>query len=411
MDELAKQLYTLRDEIEPEWDDSRSERLFAAMGTLRRRRRRQRVLLGAVSMVGLLALGGAAWQRSAAMPSQHATALAAASAVQSNHAPAVGTTTAAAMDVPRAPRVQARVGAGERAWLSDGSLVQVTSSVGVLEVLRDDASEVGLRLLSGQGHFEVVRGKSRAFVVDAGEVSVSVVGTVFDVARVEGRVRVAVAEGKVRVTARANALIVVSVVAGEERWFDAAGEASPVPSAIEAQAELGRKAHAVHRDSTARAGAPLAAASWRSLTQAGKYDEAYRSLAQGAVVDDDASALMDAADAARLSGHPEMATTFLRRVAREHRHDPVAPLAAFTLGRVLLERLGQPAEAAEAFASARSLSPYGSLVQDALAREVEALSKAGNAHEAFLRARAYVEAYPNGRRLHAVQLYGGLARE
>jgi transmembrane sensor len=79
------------------------------------------------------------------------------------------------------------------------------------------------------------------------------------------------------------------------------------------------------------------------------------------------------------------------------------------MGRILLERLGQPTEAAEAFALARRLAPQGSLAQDALAREVEAWSKAGHPDEAYQRARQYVTSYPQGRRLRAVQLYGGLS--
>jgi transmembrane sensor len=100
--------------------------------------------------------------------------------------------------------------------------------------------------------------------------------------------------------------------------------------------------------------------------------------------------------------------SYLRKVVRDHRHSPVAPLAAFTLGRVLLERMGQPSEAADSFALARTLAPYGSLAQDALAREVEALSKAGSAQQAYQRARQYVQSYPQGQRLRAVKLYGGL---
>jgi hypothetical protein len=48
------------------------------------------------------------------------------------------------------------------------------------------------------------------------------------------------------------------------------------------------------------------------------------------------------------------------------------------------------------------------MAQDSLAREVESLSKAGNAQRAFVRAREYMERYPAGRRLRAVQLYGGV---
>ena len=146
---------------------------------------------------------------------------------------------------------------------------------------------------------------------------------------------------------------------------------------------------------------------WRSLSQSGDYDGAYR-LLQHSTVEDDSGALLDAADAARLSGHPQAAVMYLRKVLDQHRQTPVAPLAAFTLGRVLLERLGQPSEAADAFATARKLAPSGSLAQDALAREVEALSKAGYPDQAYKRAREYVERFPEGRRLRAVQLYGGL---
>ncbi|HMI93337.1 MAG TPA: tetratricopeptide repeat protein, partial [Polyangiales bacterium] len=147
---------------------------------------------------------------------------------------------------------------------------------------------------------------------------------------------------------------------------------------------------------------------WRSLSQSGQYDAAFESLRRGSVVDDDPSALMDAADAARLSGHPSNAVRYLESVVDRHGRSPVAPLAAFTLGRVYLDQLGQPGQAAAAFERARKLSPNGSLAQDALAREVEALSKGGNAQKAYQRAQEYLRRYPNGQRLRAVQLYGGL---
>jgi transmembrane sensor len=75
---------------------------------------------------------------------------------------------------------------------------------------------------------------------------------------------------------------------------------------------------------------------------------------------------------------------------------------------VYLDKLGQPDRAAAAFELARTLAPNGSLAQDALAREVEALSKGGSAQKAYLRALEYLQLYPTGRRLRAVQLYGGL---
>jgi transmembrane sensor len=157
-----------------------------------------------------------------------------------------------------------------------------------------------------------------------------------------------------------------------------------------------------------RARAQKRGASWRSLSQSGQYEAAFESLKKDHAVEDDPATLMDAADAARLSGHPEHAVEYLAQVVSRHPKSPVAPLAAFTLGRVYLDKLGQPDRASDAFALAQRLAPNGSLAPDALAREVEALSKGGNAHKAYLKAQEYLKRYPNGQRLRAVQLYGGL---
>ncbi len=117
---------------------------------------------------------------------------------------------------------------------------------------------------------------------------------------------------------------------------------------------------------------------------------------------------MLAADVFRLSGHPADAVTPLQRVIDRHADDPRAPLAAFTLGRVLLDDLGRPAAAARAFARAGALDPDGALTEDALAREVEAWAKAGQAQRARTRAELYLERHPNGHRARAVRQYGGL---
>jgi transmembrane sensor len=188
---------------------------------------------------------------------------------------------------------------------------------------------------------------------------------------------------------------------GDQGSFAATAEAAPVEAPAEATNDGERKA--VRKK--ARAGDRP---SWRSLSKNGDYDAAYALIAQGTEVDDDPAALMDAADAARLSGHPAGAVKYLERVLAEHRNSPVAPLAAFTLGRVYLDHLGQPHRAAESFALARRLEPAGSLAQDALAREVESLSKGGEEREANLKAKEYLRSYPNGRRVRAVQLYGGI---
>ena len=121
-----------------------------------------------------------------------------------------------------------------------------------------------------------------------------------------------------------------------------------------------------------------------------------------------AEALMHAADNARRAGKAADAVPLLQRLLREHAADVRAPLAAFTLGRILLVQLRRPAEAAEAFALSRRLAPGGALAADALAREVEAWARAGDATRAARLGREYSTAYPRGQRLPAVRRWGGL---
>lgn len=118
--------------------------------------------------------------------------------------------------------------------------------------------------------------------------------------------------------------------------------------------------------------------------------------------------LLDDADSARASGQPEKAVTPLRTLLERYPTDPRAPVAAFTLGRVLLENLHRPAEAADAFAAGRQLAPQSVLFEDALAREVEAADKAGDSRRATLLAVDYLARFPAGARVKAVREYGGL---
>jgi transmembrane sensor len=418
MDELAKELSVLRDDLEPAWSEERSEHLFAGVAKLRHKRKVQRIAASACAAVlGVgVVLAGVRMQAS-----ERAEAFAGSLAHSQRQHVTDDVTPRAATAASPVQVAESRLSAGHKLRLSDGSLAQLLSTEGELDVLSNRRERVELRLLSGHAHFDVVPNKARHFTVGAGPVQVIVVGTVFDVTREGGRVHVTVFEGRVRVQSAAGAVFVSE---NETQSFDEAGRVidadadaddgaasmSPVVITMDGTADEQLPLDAEHARKGSHAGARSHAqkSQWRSLTQAGDYDAAYREIVAGGPVDDEPAALMDAADAARLSNHPEAAVQYLERVVKHHRGSPVSPLAAFTLGRVRLERLGQPSEAAAAFASARSLAPLGSLAQDALAREVEALSKAGNTREANERAQQYVRAYPSGRRLHAVRLYGGL---
>jgi transmembrane sensor len=416
MDELAKELASARGAVVPVWSEAREERLLAGVGQLRRKRRAQRVAatgLASLAAVGLLYFGspllGDQLSASRSVPVGQSSGL---------KEPGLRTTLPQQHSVPLAQPAQPSQADDKLAALplklADGSRVKALSRGAAVSVEGNEPKQIKLRLDAGGARFDVIPNKQREFTVRAGSVEVAVLGTVFDVERGDGKVRVSVSRGKVRVRTgvSANGSTATAIVkAGEAQWFEdvAPSERSLRELSTAVTPARTRNRHLAQHNARERAAQEDAPrAEWRSLSQSGDYEGAYRLLQQSTVEDDDSVALLDAADAARLSGHPQVAVTYLRKVLDQHRESPVAPLAAFTLGRVLLERLGQPTEAADAFATARQLAPTGSLAQDALAREVEAWSKAGRPDDAYRCAREYVDTYPKGRRLRAVQLYGGL---
>lgn len=147
---------------------------------------------------------------------------------------------------------------------------------------------------------------------------------------------------------------------------------------------------------------------WRALAREQDYARAYEAMrAEPKPVRDEAEDLLLASDVARLSKHPAEAIAPLQKIVRDHRGDARAPLAAFTLGRVLLEEK-RAREAADAFAEARALDPHGAVAEDALAREAEAAAAAGDGARARRVAESYVAAYPNGARVALVRRWGNL---
>jgi transmembrane sensor len=74
----------------------------------------------------------------------------------------------------------------------------------------------------------------------------------------------------------------------------------------------------------------------------------------------------------------------------------------------MLDELGNPREAAAAFGRAIVLDPEGPMAQDALAREVEAWSRAGEPALAREKAMEYLKKYPDGRRAGLVRKFGGV---
>lgn len=368
MADLAERLAETRELIEPSWSPGREARLRHAVARGLTSKRRQRTVLIAVLGAAILVLGIFLGRQQA---------------------------TVARNTAPEAP-VLAR--------LVDGSVVTARTADARVESIAVGPEAATFQLDRGSARFSVTPNPERPFRVLAAGVTVTVLGTVFDVSIEPAGVHVSVLRGRVRVTSvRAERVL----GAGESGLFApgslAAEAPSPAtlapPSAPSATAEL-----------TERAKEPAAPPSWRTLAHEGSYAQAVTRLqAEGpSAVRDTPEDLLLAADVARLGGHPERAVAPLERVISGHPFDSRAPLAAFTLGRVLLEQLGQPRPAARAFATARQLDRAGALTQDALAREVEAWSRAGEGDKAHDRAVDYLKRYPNGRRASAVRRLGNV---
>lgn len=324
---------------------------------------------------------------------------------------------------------------------SDGSRVDLGPGAR-LDLLDDGATSFSTLLASGKATFDVHPGGPRRWSVECGVLSVEVVGTRFTVERVGGGARVVVEHGVVlvrgeRVRDRVQRLTAgesVEILAPESELSPTTPpiETAPVPPVNVATASAppaaappgvappgaarpGASGSSVASTSASAAPAPAASASapigetpeWRKLAERQDNSGAYAVLgpagiassAQNASVDD----LLALADVARLSGHPADAVAPLTRVMNEHAGDPRAPLAAFTLGRLSLDALGRPAQAAAAFQRAIQLGLPGSLREDAYARLVEARSRAGDEPGARAAALEYEQHFPDGKRLREVR--------
>lgn len=299
-----------------------------------------------------------------------------------------------ASDAPLPARLRGEV------RLSDASRIVVDGSAR-LDVLANDTRALGLALRRGRARFEVTPGGPRTWNVDAGAVSVQVVGTVFEVARSDEGVTVSVERGAVLVRGRSVPDLVQRLEAGGRIFVPSDVSEANEPSAASATSEAETTAP---EETPTRTPDPA----WREALAQRRYDRAFEAL--GAVGHAretrrarDVAALWELADVARFSGHPSEAAGPLRRLVSEHPDDARAALAAYTLGRLELDALGTPSAAAESFARSEALHLPDALREPAAASRVEALGRAGRRDEARAAAERYLARHPEGARRAQVQ--------
>lgn len=110
--------------------------------------------------------------------------------------------------------VTTAVGEQRTVRLEDGSQVTLDTGSRIEVRLREDQRTV--LLLDGQAYFDVEGDPDRPFVVRAGEASVTAVGTLFSVRRMEEGVKVVLVEGRVSITDRPAASRTWTLAPGEQ---------------------------------------------------------------------------------------------------------------------------------------------------------------------------------------------------
>jgi transmembrane sensor len=361
--------YDIKHKVSVHWDAQRMESTRVAMQRRRVARRRRAMVSSA--LVG----AAAAWlclARPAFTPEQRVSL-----ASPTGHS---------ALAVP----------AAESTRLADGSLITRLTEAASYEIMHARSDETLVRVQAGAVRFTVTPNPSRVFCVEAGTLAVRVLGTVFDVERTLDAVIVRVLRGRVEIR---DALKRRVVGAGESARFPrqpAQQEPATTVAANDAPGEAKQAAQHAARSAPGRKAAQRPAR-WQDHARQGEFNQAFELIRRerqpvGSTLEE----LLLAADAARLSGHPAEAVPFLEQVVSKYKHDARAMLAAFTLGRIQLDNLGEPARAAASFALVERTATRVSLVEDASVRRIEALHRAGDRAGAALLAAEYLRRYPDG---------------
>lgn len=305
-----------------------------------------------------------------------------------------------------APVATLETAAARSESLSDGSRIELGAGAR-LEVLENSGSAFTTRLARGRITCDVVPGGPRRWTIETPLATVEVVGTKFTVERTDAGVRVDVERGVVLVRGERVPERVQRLGAGQS--LDILADAAAAPTATTSAAAPPSASTLAASSSPPSSAIPPPPASsatpdrpWEPLAKRGNYKEAWSELGEGGLRTETARAatgaeLLTLADVARLSGHPREAVAPLQKAAAAPGGGREAAIASFTLGRVQLDDLGDAGRAAEAFDRAVALGLPDSLLEDALARRVEARAKAGDEAGAA-RARAdYVARFPDGR--------------
>lgn len=262
------------------------------------------------------------------------------------------------------------------------------SSIGLspgsrLEVLRNDARSFVTALRRGDATFDVKPGGPRHWVVEAGELSVEVVGTHFRVERGADATKVSVDHGIVMVRGERVPGGSVQLTAGEKFELSSGSASSPPePSAVPPALD---PAPTPARLSPPKVEAPSAAGAASAEPS----------------TPDPVELALRAADLARRQGDGAAALRhFNEAFEQAPAGDTRRGLAGLSLARLLMA--SDPVKAAQILRSSLPAMPQA-LLEDAAVRLVEAESRAGHPEAAARAAEDYRRRFPAGRRADEVR--------
>jgi TolA-binding protein len=277
--------------------------------------------------------------------------------------------------------------------LGDGSRIDLRPASRVA-VVEGSAHSVRLDLRKGSARFDVTHVEGRTFSVKSGNVSIRVVGTRFSVAtsEIEGgsKVTVAVERGAVEAESAPGAEP-IRIRAGQT-WSTvqtteiapAKPEMAPAPSA------------------TAPASSNVAGKSADEAPAAAERAPA-SSAPHAAKSEPTPQELFESANTARQAGDARAAAASFEALLRHYPSDARAGLAAFELGRLRMDQLGDVPGAVVALRRAAATAPSSGFREDALARLVQAYGTLGNVDACERTRTAYLASYPAGVHASAVR--------
>ena len=297
--------------------------------------------------------------------------------------------------------------------LSDGSEIALAPG-SRLTTLQHGNGVIELALERGRAELDVRPGGPRRWVIDADLLSVEVVGTHFVVTRDHGSDEVSVSRGVVLVRGERVPDHVQRLTAGHSLRVEAApappiAPAAPPVAPASSSSSLSSLSSSSRVKRAASSSLPANAAATPASAVTPPANVAASSVKSTAVATSTAVAapavvspatttprqpptsspsaltsahpastaqLLEDVDALRRAGRRDQAIAMLQRLAYDDAPSPTAALAAFTLGRVLLDAPADPARATRAFERALHLGLPAGLSTDAIALCRDALAHA-----------------------------------